>query len=186
MDAAETRWTGIGGLELVELSRVLTRTLHMEATLLGHSEFQSDTALKLLPADQKIDELYATLTLVPLNEASEDSFDYFEPPICTRSKTRNFTKMLTLLETSTHGGFSVPRKVAENCFPPLDTILTPDKNGQIPPLSEELMAKDFHNNEWKFWHIYRGQLKRYLLTTGWSVFVNHKRLLAGDDVMFLI
>jgi hypothetical protein len=30
-----------------------------------------------------------------------------------------------------------------------------------------------------------GQPKRYLLTTGWSVFVSAKRLLAGDSVLFI-
>lgn len=30
-----------------------------------------------------------------------------------------------------------------------------------------------------------GQPKRHLLTTGWSVFVSTKRLLAGDSVLFI-
>ncbi|KAL3687893.1 hypothetical protein R1sor_014202 [Riccia sorocarpa] len=138
-----------------------------------------------LNADPETDEVYATLTLVPLSEALEDSFDCSESPICTRSKTRSFTKTLTQSDTSTHGGFSVPRKAAEDCLPPLDMTPTPDENGQIPPPSQELVAKDFHGNEWKFRHIYRGQPKRHLLTTGWSVFVGQKRLVAGDAVLFL-
>ncbi|KAL3689402.1 hypothetical protein R1sor_015711 [Riccia sorocarpa] len=52
--------------------------------------------------DQETDELYVTLTLVPFSEASEDSLDYFEPPICTRSKTRSFIKTLTLLARGSH------------------------------------------------------------------------------------
>ncbi|XP_050273899.1 auxin response factor 12-like [Quercus robur] len=39
--------------------------------------------------------------------------------------------------------------------------------------------------EWKFRHIFRGQPKRHLLTTGWSVFVSAKRLVAGDSVLFI-
>ena len=30
-----------------------------------------------------------------------------------------FCKSLTASDTSTHGGFSVPRRAAEDCFPPL-------------------------------------------------------------------
>ena len=30
-----------------------------------------------------------------------------------------FCKALTASDTSTHGGFSVPRRAAEDCFPPL-------------------------------------------------------------------
>ena len=33
--------------------------------------------------------------------------------------------------------------------------------------------------------MYAGQPKRHLLTTGWSVFVSAKRLVAGDSVLFI-
>jgi len=88
-----------------------------------------------------------------------------------------FCKTLTASDTSTHGGFSVPRRAAEDCFPPLDYSL------QRP--SQELVAKDLHGTEWKFRHIYRGQPRRHLLTTGWSAFVNKKKLVSGDAVLFL-
>nr|KYP71171.1 Auxin response factor 4 [Cajanus cajan] len=51
--------------------------------------------------------------------------------------------------------------------------------------SQELVAKDLHGVEWKFRHIYRGQPRRHLLTTGWSIFVNQKNLVSGDAVLFL-
>ena len=35
-----------------------------------------------------------------------------------------FCKTLTASDTSTHGGFSVPRRAAEDCFPPLVTTMT--------------------------------------------------------------
>ncbi|KAK6149957.1 hypothetical protein DH2020_017482 [Rehmannia glutinosa] len=88
-----------------------------------------------------------------------------------------FCKTLTASDTSTHGGFSVPRRAAEDCFPPLDY------KQQRP--SQELVAKDLHGTEWKFRHIYRGQPRRHLLTTGWSAFVNKKKLVSGDAVLFL-
>jgi len=35
-----------------------------------------------------------------------------------------FCKTLTASDTSTHGGFSVPRRAAEDCFPPLVLTLS--------------------------------------------------------------
>jgi hypothetical protein len=55
---------------------------------------------------------------------------------------------------------------------------------QQPP-AQELVARDLHDQEWHFRHIYRGQPRRHLLTTGWSIFVNNKRLQAGDSVLFI-
>ena len=37
----------------------------------------------------------------------------------TRPQTEFFCKTLTASDTSTHGGFSVPRRAAEKNFPPL-------------------------------------------------------------------
>jgi len=37
-----------------------------------------------------------------------------------------FCKTLTASDTSTHGGFSVPRRAAEDCFPPLVIIMNGD------------------------------------------------------------
>uniref|UniRef100_A0A452ZJR4 TF-B3 domain-containing protein n=1 Tax=Aegilops tauschii subsp. strangulata TaxID=200361 RepID=A0A452ZJR4_AEGTS len=88
-----------------------------------------------------------------------------------------FCKTLTASDTSTHGGFSVPRRAAEDCFAPLDYK-------QVRP-SQELVAKDLHGTQWRFRHIYRGQPRRHLLTTGWSSFVNKKKLVSGDAVLFL-
>ncbi|KAF8396602.1 hypothetical protein HHK36_018226 [Tetracentron sinense] len=95
----------------------------------------------------------------------------------SKSTPHMFCKTLTASDTSTHGGFSVPRRAAEDCFPPLDY------KQQRP--SQELIAKDLHGIEWRFRHIYRGQPRRHLLTTGWSVFVSQKNLVSGDAVLFL-
>ena len=37
----------------------------------------------------------------------------------TKLTPHMFCKTLTASDTSTHGGFSVPRRAAEDCFPPL-------------------------------------------------------------------
>ncbi|XP_027363946.1 auxin response factor 6-like isoform X2 [Abrus precatorius] len=129
-------------------------------------------------ADAETDEVYAQMTLQPLSP-QEQKEAYLPAELGTPSKqpTNYFCKTLTASDTSTHGGFSVPRRAAEKVFPPLDF-------SQQPP-AQELIARDLHGNEWKFRHIFRGQPKRHLLTTGWSVFVSAKRLVAGDSVLFI-
>ncbi|KAL2473662.1 auxin response factor 3-like [Forsythia ovata] len=140
-----------------------------------------------LNAEAANDEVYAQVSLVSDNEieqkwkegeteAEEDEDEDTEGS--GKSITPHmFCKTLTASDTSTHGGFSVPRRAAEDCFPPLD-------HKQQRP-SQELVAKDLHGIEWKFRHIYRGQPRRHLLTTGWSAFVNKKKLVSGDAVLFL-
>ncbi|KAK9074841.1 hypothetical protein SSX86_003160 [Deinandra increscens subsp. villosa] len=129
-------------------------------------------------ADVETDEVYAQMTLQPLTpQEQKDTFLPVELGIPNRQPTNYFCKTLTASDTSTHGGFSVPRRAAEKVFPPLDF-------SQQPP-AQELIARDLHDVEWKFRHIFRGQPKRHLLTTGWSVFVSAKRLVAGDSVLFI-
>eukprot|EP00268_Persea_americana_P036513 TRINITY_DN35_c0_g1_i1.p1 TRINITY_DN35_c0_g1~~TRINITY_DN35_c0_g1_i1.p1 ORF type:complete len:846 (-),score=185.79 TRINITY_DN35_c0_g1_i1:1028-3565(-) len=129
-------------------------------------------------ADVETDEVYAQLTLQPLSpQEQKDAYLPVELGIPSKQPTNYFCKTLTASDTSTHGGFSVPRRAAEKVFPPLDF-------SQQPP-AQELIARDLHDIEWKFKHIFRGQPKRHLLTTGWSVFVSAKRLIAGDSVIFI-
>ncbi|CAL9210166.1 unnamed protein product [Musa hybrid cultivar] len=129
-------------------------------------------------ADVETDEVYGQMTLQPLSpQEQKDPYLITEMGTPCKQPTNYFCKTLTASDTSTHGGFSVPRRAAEKVFPPLDF-------SQQPP-AQELIAKDLHGNEWKFRHIFRGQPKRHLLTTGWSVFVSAKRLVAGDSVLFI-
>ncbi|KAK7390484.1 hypothetical protein VNO78_25790 [Psophocarpus tetragonolobus] len=130
-----------------------------------------------LLAEQETDEVYAQITLVP--ESNQDEPTSADP--CTneppRAPVHSFCKVLTASDTSTHGGFSVLRKHATECLPPLDM--------SQPTPTQELAAKDLHGYEWRFKHIFRGQPRRHLLTTGWSTFVTSKRLVAGDTFVFL-
>ncbi|MBA0839489.1 hypothetical protein Goarm_005203 [Gossypium armourianum] len=147
--------------------------------------FQRIDLVKL--AEGATDEVYAQVSLVPETEQSGQKLeggkteaDGEEEDTETNIKSitpHMFCKTLTASDTSTHGGFSVPRRAAEDCFPPLDY------NQQRP--SQELVAKDLHGSEWRFRHIYRGQPRRHLLTSGWSAFVNKKKLVSGDAVLFL-
>ncbi|KAK4780184.1 hypothetical protein SAY87_016290 [Trapa incisa] len=141
-----------------------------------------------LLANKESDEVYTQLNLLPQQElvglnlekaefeesGSNNDRNRGSP---SRSSSHMFCKTLTASDTSTHGGFSVPRRAAEDCFPPLDYK-------QQRPF-QELVAKDLHGVEWKFRHIYRGQPRRHLLTTGWSSFVSQKNLVSGDAVLFL-
>ncbi|XP_057781771.1 auxin response factor 4-like isoform X2 [Salvia miltiorrhiza] len=141
-----------------------------------------------LLANKENDEVYTQLNLLPLPELAGVKLDGKESEnagvdedgngvMPAKSTSHMFCKTLTASDTSTHGGFSVPRRAAEDCFPPLDY------KEQRP--SQELIAKDLHGVEWKFRHIYRGQPRRHLLTTGWSIFVSQKNLVSGDAVLFL-
>ncbi|KDP44090.1 hypothetical protein JCGZ_05557 [Jatropha curcas] len=141
-----------------------------------------------LLANKENDEVYTQLTLLPQPELAGQNLEGKELEelgvddegaggLPAKSTPHMFCKTLTASDTSTHGGFSVPRRAAEDCFPPLDY------KQQRP--SQELVAKDLHGVEWRFRHIYRGQPRRHLLTTGWSIFVSQKNLVSGDAVLFL-
>ncbi|KAL1212145.1 Auxin response factor 18 [Cardamine amara subsp. amara] len=130
-----------------------------------------------LKAEHETDEVYAQITLQPEEDQSEPTS--LDPPIVepTKQMFHSFVKILTASDTSTHGGFSVLRKHATECLPTLDmTQATP---------TQELVTRDLHGFEWRFKHIFRGQPRRHLLTTGWSTYVSSKRLVAGDAFVFL-
>ncbi|XP_068640804.1 auxin response factor 5-like [Aristolochia californica] len=130
-----------------------------------------------LHADMDTDEIYAQMILQPVLPEKEvftiQDFGLKQ----SKHPSEFFCKTLTASDTSTHGGFSVPRRAAEKLFPPLDYSMQPP--------SQELVVRDLHGNSWTFRHIYRGQPRRHLLTTGWSLFVGAKRLRAGDSVLFI-
>ncbi|KAK3013217.1 hypothetical protein RJ639_009758 [Escallonia herrerae] len=142
---------------------------------------------RVVDAEAGTDEVYAQVSLFPDSQQIEQKWregdieedsEEEDTECAAKSATPHmFCKTLTASDTSTHGGFSVPRRAAEDCFPPLDY------KQQRP--SQELVAKDLHGTEWRFRHIYRGQPRRHLLTTGWSAFVNKKKLVSGDAVLFL-
>ncbi|KAK9035766.1 hypothetical protein V6N11_077796 [Hibiscus sabdariffa] len=141
-------------------SKILCRVLYVE-----------------LLAEQETDEVYAQITLQPEADQAEPRYGDPLPAEAPKMTVHSFCKILTASDTSTHGGFSVLRKHATECLPPLDmNLATP---------TQELTAKDLHGYEWRFKHIFRGQPRRHLLTTGWSTFVTSKRLVAGDAFVFL-
>ncbi|CAI0397871.1 unnamed protein product [Linum tenue] len=133
-------------------------------------------------ADPETDEVYTKMSLVPLPpNAAELDFGADEIELGSNSGIQenpaSFAKTLTQSDANNGGGFSVPRYCAETIFPRLDYSAD-------PPV-QTVLAKDVHGEVWKFRHIYRGTPRRHLLTTGWSTFVNQKKLVAGDSIVFL-
>ncbi|KAJ0539888.1 putative transcription factor ARF family [Helianthus annuus] len=130
-----------------------------------------------LKAEPDTDEVFAQITLIPVSDQDVTAAKDSAPPPEPQFRVHSFCKTLTASDTSTHGGFSVLRRHADECLPPLDM-------SKQPP-TQELVAKDLHGSEWRFRHIFRGQPRRHLLQSGWSVFVSSKRLVAGDAFIFL-
>lgn len=134
-------------------------------------------------ADRETDEVFAKIQLVPIRE-SEGGYDEADGQLTLNGndpelpeKPASFAKTLTQSDANNGGGFSVPRYCAETIFPRLDYSAD-------PPV-QTVLVKDVHGEVWKFRHIYRGTPRRHLLTTGWSTFVNQKKLVAGDSIVFL-
>ncbi|MED6189359.1 hypothetical protein PIB30_095288 [Stylosanthes scabra] len=142
------------------------------------------TAIKYM-AEPETDEVYVKITLTPLtqhhhlaSDLERDDHSSNNPFLDSNvEKPASFAKTLTQSDANNGGGFSVPRYCAETIFPRLDYSAE-------PPV-QTIIAKDVHGQCWKFRHIYRGTPRRHLLTTGWSNFVNQKKLVAGDSIVFL-
>lgn len=99
------------------------------------------------------------------------------PPEPARPVVHSFCKVLTASDTSTHGGFSVLRKHATECLPPLVRLVLNYSNKKFFALqaldflisilyffqdmtlatpTQDLVAKDLQGYEWRFKHIFRG------------------------------
>ncbi|KAK6246126.1 hypothetical protein SCA6_009216 [Theobroma cacao] len=129
-------------------------------------------------ADPKTDEVFAKLLLVPVDPSRlPNQFLNINGDDEDSDKIVSFAKILTPSDANNGGGFSVPRFCADSIFPPLDY------NAE-PPV-QTLSVTDVRGGVWDFRHIYRGTPRRHLLTTGWSKFVNQKKLIAGDSVVFM-
>ncbi|CAF2179262.1 unnamed protein product [Brassica napus] len=142
------------------------------------------SAVELL-ADPITDEVFAHLALQPISPEhfSPSNFSGFgsddddDNNSSSSNKVVTFAKILTPSDANNGGGFSVPRYCADSVFPPLDF--------HADPPVQKLFITDIHGVVWDFRHIYRGTPRRHLLTTGWSKFVNGKKLISGDSVVFM-
>ncbi|XP_031505175.1 auxin response factor 10-like [Nymphaea colorata] len=182
---------------MVQMHKVNTKVYYFPQ---GHAEhaggsFELPPSLKMPPfipckigdvkflADRETDEVFVKLKLFPLSPmvdgfgGAEEEDSFSENSGLDVDKPTSFAKTLTQSDANNGGGFSVPRYCAETIFPKLDY-------SNDPPV-QTVLAKDVHGEVWKFRHIYRGTPRRHLLTTGWSTFVNQKKLVAGDSIVFL-
>lgn len=101
-----------------------------------------------LHAEPETDEVYAQMTLQPVPSFDKDSLLRSDLSMkVNKPQTEFFCKTLTASDTSTHGGFSVPRRAAEKIFPTLDFSMQPP--------AQELVARDLHDTVWTFRHIFR-------------------------------
>ena len=188
-------WHACAG-SMVQMPQVNSRVFYFPQGHAEHAQTNLDlspSSMKVPPlipckiasvkfmADPETDEVFAKIKLLPLksseldhgNDTVLDGGEVLE----NQEKPASFAKTLTQSDANNGGGFSVPRYCAETIFPRLDYSAE-------PPV-QTVVAKDVHGELWKFRHIYRGTPRRHLLTTGWSTFVNQKKLVAGDSVVFL-
>ncbi|TVU24573.1 hypothetical protein EJB05_27018 [Eragrostis curvula] len=133
-----------------------------------------------LKAEPDTDEVYAQLTLLPESKQDENASSVKEMPAAppaalARPRVHSFCKTLTASDTSTHGGFSVLRRHADECLPPLDMSRQPPTQSWLPRIYMVLNGAFATSSE----------PRRHLLQSGWSVFVSAKRLVAGDAFIFL-
>ncbi|GER56260.1 auxin response factor [Striga asiatica] len=121
-----------------------------------------------LLAEQDTDEVYAQITLMPEADQTEPRSLDNCPDELPRPAVSSFCKVLTASDTSTHGGFSVLRKHANECLPPLDM--------NQPTPTQELVAKDLHGTAWHFKHIFREAVNQEF-----GVGMRFKMRFEGDD-----
>lgn len=129
-------------------------------------------------ADSVTDEAFAKILLHPISQSDVDDVSVNEEEEeDSENEVVSFVKILTPSDANNGGGFSVPRFCADSIFPRLNFL-------DDPPV-QNLAFRDIHGGVWDFRHIYRGTPRRHLLTTGWSKFVNSKKLVSGDSAVFI-
>nr|ANI70184.1 auxin response factor ARF12 [Salvia miltiorrhiza] len=128
-------------------------------------------------SDPASDQVYAKILLQPLQPLGPRPSNAAGGGAGDDDDVVSFAKILTRSDANNGGGFSVPRFCAD--------MILPQLNFAADPPVQNLVLRDTHGHAWEFRHIYRGTPRRHLLTTGWSKFVNAKRLVAGDAVVFM-
>ncbi|KAE8696132.1 Auxin response factor 1 [Hibiscus syriacus] len=128
-------------------------------------------------AEPDTDEVYAQITLVPEVDQCKVMSPDDPLPEPERCIVHSFCKTLTASDTSTHGGFSVLRRHADDCLPTLDMT-------QQPPW-QELVATDLHGNEWHFRHIFRDLSSQISYSFSYVTFVYFTALLPMYSYLFL-
>ncbi|CAL5190090.1 unnamed protein product [Lathyrus oleraceus] len=136
------------------------------------------SAVDLL-ADPETHQVFAKLLLtpvidrsvVPVGASNEEDGDQIV----------SYAKTLTKSDVKSRGVLYLPVACADSIFPELPPL---DSRNQSP--SQDLFLTDVGGVVWKFRHVFRGSTFRHLFTTGWSGFVGEKKLVDGDNVVFVI
>ncbi|KAK8959252.1 Auxin response factor 19 [Platanthera guangdongensis] len=104
------------------LSKYLLKMLKEDTSppLLNGLNYGWSYLISILKEDTETDEVYAQMTLQPVTSYDEKALLASDLALKTNKlQTDFFCKTLTASDTSTHGGFFVPRCAAEKIFPPL-------------------------------------------------------------------
>nr|QCI44195.1 ARF17 [Lilium hybrid cultivar] len=128
-----------------------------------------------LLASPDTDEVFAKLFLDPLRPGSPQ-LPPVSPPFVNDPYMFSYTKILTPEDVQSGGGFTVPMLCAVNIFPAIGL-----------GTNKIISVHDVHGTTWEFLHTCRGTPSdhRHYLSRGWSNFVNTKKLVAGDSVVFI-
>jgi hypothetical protein len=135
-----------------------------------------------LLADPQTDEVFTKLLLTPVIDGStleppEVHYDDDDDDDDGGGDVVSSGKTLSQSDANNGGAFSVPTKCAQLIFPPLDL------DAELP--GQELSITDIHGAIWEFCHVYRGNPKRNMFTHNWSQFVDKKKLVGGDFLIFM-
>ncbi|KAI3857121.1 hypothetical protein MKW98_010535 [Papaver atlanticum] len=123
------------------------------------SQILSRVVYVQLKAELETDEVFAQVTLLPETKEEMSGIEEETSRSSIGSHSHSFSKILTASDTSTHGGFCVLKRHADECLPPcIKVALSP---------------------------LYCGHPKRHLFTTGWSNYVSSKKLVTGDTFVFI-
>ncbi|CAL0306723.1 unnamed protein product [Lupinus luteus] len=139
-----------GHIEQVEASTNQVADEHMPVYNL-RSKILCRVMNVVLKVEPDTDEVFAQVILLPEPNQEEKKVGQETPPsMPPRFHVHSFRKTLSASDTSTHGGFLVLKRHADECLPPLDM-------SKHSP-TQELVTKDLHGNEWRFKHIFRGNV----------------------------
>ncbi|XP_048335358.1 auxin response factor 2 isoform X2 [Ziziphus jujuba] len=111
-----------------------------------------------------------------MNQQSEVTSPDHPLPPSPRCTVHSFCMTLAASDTSTYDGFSVLHRHADGYLPTLHSFRS---------LEMEIIVNSFSSQKVTGSMLITGQPRRHLLTTGYSVVVSSKKLVAGDAFIFL-
>ncbi|KAK6126177.1 hypothetical protein DH2020_040058 [Rehmannia glutinosa] len=134
------------------------------------------STIKLL-ADPETDEVFAKIRLVPVDVNTLDSDNDGTIEANFENQDKPLVVKKTLSRSNASGrGFPVPKHCRDVIF------RKSERNSD--PADQMIHMKDIHGRVWKFNHP-NEKRSRHILTGGWGGFVNNKRPMEGDSIIFM-